>query len=280
MMRRYLSAVLMCAVLMLIMTFSAYADVRYEIETTMDGATITWWADGGADEYRYMKGKADKGAWGSAMYAGEGDSASIVVDGNGNYTVMAKSGDTVLSANVTVAAVDKTAPEIYVTGVEDAGDGTLNVYYDVDDYYGVAEIRMLKGSCSKADYAKGCVISGGVINGVEPGNYTIMAKDTSGNISVYPFSAGRESRTEKSATAETWESREEESWMYSGSSIEVHPLSDPKETPAEKPTVAPMEKLPQTGGTEPLSVLLMIAVIFAVVGIAGCVVLRRKTGKK
>ena len=191
----------------LLIAMTGFAGIEYDMdESPSVSRTIKWSSTDGDSEYRYVSGVASADAFDSAASAGSGGSASITVTDNGVYTLFAKTDDIVQVMTVPVTTIDKNGPDITLTDVKRNSDGTVDVYYEASDYFGVAETRIAFGSQPASAFSSAVSISGGVISGLQPGNYTIFAKDTAGNITTYPLIIA--------ASAETWstESVERSEW--------------------------------------------------------------------
>lgn len=200
--------------------------VSYDGEPDVE-KTVTWELDGlTADEFRYLPGTHSSDEFGSARSAGSGTSGSITVTENGNYTVFARIGTFILARTVTVTCIDRNAPDIYIGCISGNSDGTVNIQYTVKDYYdGEAEVRILGGSHGSGEFENARAVSGGTIEGLAPGKYTLFAKDSAGNCSTYTLTAGEEHSSEKIDESESETFHEEDFTMYGKTEAKSRVLS-------------------------------------------------------
>jgi len=189
------------------MGFVVYAEISYDMdETPSFKKTITWYSSKNDAEYRYLPGTMSEDFFSSATPAGSGGSASITVESNGIYTLFARVGEDIQMITVPVVTIDRTSPVITLEHVIRNSDGTVDIGYNVSDYFGVSETRIASGSQTVSAFGGASTISGGSIHNISPGRYTIFAKDIAGNISVYPLTVD--------AQAEEWltQHTEHEEW--------------------------------------------------------------------
>lgn len=199
----------------------AFAGIDY----TMDDSpsfkkVINWSCSEDNAEYRYIAREASESDYESAIPVGTGGNASITVTDNGIYSLFAKAGDVIHVVTVPVVTIDKNGPDITLTGVTRNSDGTVTVTYEASDYFGVADTRIGSGSLSASAFDSAAPISGGVIKGLNPGIYTIFAKDLAGNVTIYPLTveaASQEWSTEYSESNEwstEWSTEWGSNWLY------------------------------------------------------------------
>ena len=222
---KHLAALAAAGVIAAASAVTAFAGVTYSMSASPSKTkTISWRMDGGGEaEYRYKEGADDEGGFYSAYSLGTASNASVEVDGNGEYTMYARTADgDIMYSVIPVTSIDDAAPVIKLLDIEKNPDGTYNVTYSATDAFDVADTRMIGGSVGTDYFDAAAPIGGGVLKNLSPGEYTIFAKDTAGNISIHPFSLdGSEWSTEWSESTST-EWATEWSTEYYGANIQLH----------------------------------------------------------
>lgn len=270
---KYLILIFLTIVFCLKYPTMAYAEeitVDYPKEPTIT-KTIRWSLSGGADEYRFLIGAYAEDGFDQADGAGSGGQASIVVDENGTYTLYARKGERVLYVQIPVTTIDHTPPTIRITDIVSSSSGHISVYYEIDDYYGVSEVRYRSGNMPESGFSAASVVTGDVIAGLTEGDYTLYAKDLAGNITTYAMAVASDyTESEWSTEYETrYEAYASTEWAKSNLWVDTSyedettaPGSTEEETsrnvpaPSEEapdipinPVVPPVERYPQTGST-------------------------------
>ena len=222
---RYLAALAAAGVITAASAVSTFAGVTYSMSASPSRTkTISWRMDGGGEaEYRYKEGADDESGFDSAYSLGTASNASVEVTDNGEYTMYARAADgDIMYSVVPVTSVDDAAPVIKLLDIVKNTDGTYNVTYSATDAFDVADTRMIGGSVGADYFDAAPPIGGGVLKNLAPGEYTIFAKDTAGNISIHPFSLdATEWSTEWSESTSTeWST--EWSTEYYGADIKLH----------------------------------------------------------
>ena len=257
-------------------SFPAYATMSYECSTgPASKATVTWWADGGADEYRILKGSSDESGFDSAAKAGSGARASKEITANGNYTLYSKQSDVIEYIIAPVSTVDVTSPDITVTHMQMTGDDEFEVSYAADDYNGIRDIRIISGDKDTDCYENARSVQGGTIDGLKSGSYTIFAEDKAGNISKYSFTCSAKKAAENLSSQWKADDPYSESWEYYGNDIFLETESEVAETKEA------IKSLPQTGGFDERMSFLSIVAIVTIVSLFGFIILsiRRPKGE-
>lgn len=231
----------------LILPLTAFADeITFDFETKPSvKKTVRWSLEGGADEYRFLAGGGNEEDYSQAKKAGGGREASATITENGNYTLYAKKGEDIYYVQIPVTTVDHTPPQINITDIVSTADNLVSVYYDIEDYYGVEEVRYMKGQASKSDYASASVVHGGVIADISNGTYTVFAKDLAGNISVYTMTVKSDYSESQSSSEYQTESSAHESTEWAKTDLWVEPRPTQPTTPAETEP-PPTESTPET----------------------------------
>lgn len=274
---KYLVLIFLTVVFCLKHPTMVYAEeiiVDYPKEPTIT-KTIRWSLSGGADEYRFLTGAYAEDDFDQANGAGSGGQVSIVVDENGTYTLYARKGERVFYVQIPVTTIDHTPPTIRITDIVSTPSGHISVYYEIDDYYGVSEVRYLSGNMSESGFSAASIVTGGVIAGLTEGDYTLYAKDTAGNITTYAMAVASDyTESEWSTEYETrYEAYASTEWAKSNLWVDTSyedettaPESTEEEisrnvpAPSEEapdipinpivaPEVPPVERYPQTGST-------------------------------
>lgn len=242
---------------------TAYADdITYSFETEPSMTkTIRWSLEGGADEYRFISGSSDEGGYGEADRAGSGGAASVTVKDNGNYTLYARKGEEIYYVQVPITTVDRTPPQINITNIESTSEKHVSVFYEIEDYYGVREVRFIAGQASESAYSTASVVHGGVIENLLDGVYTLFAKDLAGNISVYTMAVSSDYNKTESSSVYQSESSTHESTEWAKTDLWVEPTKpaptkgpEPTTSPEPTPTpetTYPEETVPSSNPTEP-----------------------------
>lgn len=203
--------------------------------------TIRFQLEGGAEEYRFRKGASGEDGFSGAKEAGSGSETEITVEENGVYTLYAKQGGNIYYVQVPVTTVDYTPPTIRVTDIISTDEKRVSIYYEVDDYYGVDEVRYIKGNVSASGYGQAIITSGGVIANLQEGTYTLFARDLAGNITAYAMAVTCDySETEQSSQyeskSEVYESTEwakSDLWVEPSTAVVPNPPPEPSTTAAE-----------------------------------------------
>lgn len=251
--KKKLAAALVGAIFTLVSTLVSFAgEVTYSFpsEPTVT-KTIRFQLEGGAEEYRFRKGAAGEDGFSGAKKAGSGSGAEITVEENGVYTLYAKQDENIYYVQVPVTTVDHTPPTIRVTDIISTDEKRVSVYYEVDDYYGVEEVRYIRGNVPASGYSQATVTSGGVIEDLQEGTYTLFARDLAGNITVYAMAVTCDySETEQSSQYESKsEAYESTEWAKSDLWVEPSTTIVPETPSSELPTTAPETTSPHV--TEP-----------------------------
>lgn len=248
------TALCIAAFLSLTLQVTAYAEeITYEFETEPSiKKTVRWSLEGGADEYRYLFGGGDEADYSQAKGAGGGREASATITENGTYTLYAKKGEVIYYVQIPVATVDHTPPQINITDIVSTSDNLVSVYYDIDDYFGVSEVRYIKGQASESEYSSASAVQGGVIADIPNGTYTVFAKDIAGNISVYTMAvqsdySESQSSSEYQSETSTYESTE---WAKTDLWTEPRPTQPTTPTETEPPPTEPTTETTSPPGTE------------------------------
>lgn len=282
--------------------------VDYPKEPTIT-KTVRWSLVGGADEYRFLAGGHGEDDFAQAEAAGSGEQASAMVDESGTYTLYARKEENIYFVQIPITTIDHTPPTIRITDILSTSEKHISVYYEIDDYYGVNEVRYKNGKVPESDFPSAAIATGGVIEGLTEGTYTLFAKDLAGNITTYSMAVTND-YTESQWSTE-YESHHEvhESTEWAKSDLWVEPSSEPvtmekHETPAPEPTqeetgthvpassehiptnpvmpaqTPPIERYPQTGSTMAQR-LLRAGIIFLLfmVGMTFLLLGRKRGGK-
>lgn len=225
---------------------AAYAsEITYEFETEPSvKKTVRWSLEGGADEYRYLSGGGDEADYGQAKGAGGGREASAAITENGTYTLYAKKGKDIYYVQIPVTTVDHTPPQINITDIVSTADNLVSVYYDIEDYFGVLEVRYIKGQASKSDYSSATIVHGCVIADIPNGTYTVFAKDVAGNLSLYTMTVQSDYSESQSSSEYQSEESAYESTEWAKTDLWTEPRPTQPTTPAETeppPTETPPE---------------------------------------
>ena len=246
--RLCLWAVLILSVMLPVKAWAS--DITYSFGTEPSiTKTIRWSISSGADEYRYTSGSMDEFGYDQAAYAGSGSGASITVEENGNYTLYAKKDGKVYYVQIPITSIDRTPPQINITDIVSTSDRHVSVFYEIEDYFGVQEVRYKKGKASEAEYSSATVVHGGVIENLEDGTYTVFAMDLAGNVSVYTMAVASDYRETESSSYESTEWAKTDLWTEPA---KTPPTTAPTETePEEPPTSAPPETSPPTETSPP-----------------------------
>ena len=223
-MKRILRILALAVSMALLMAGSAFAvEIQADNETASRTKTVTWWSeDQNAEEYRWLAGSHSAEEYQSATVAGSGDSASIEVSDNGNYTFYAMAGGQITCGTVSITTIDNNAPEISILNITREADGTMTAEISISDYFSVAETRIAGGTVGAEAWEGARAFSGGTIRSLTTGTYTILAKDTAGNISCAILECGEGETVLDHDIMETtsWEYHEEETWY--GASMELN----------------------------------------------------------
>lgn len=253
--KKKLAAALVGAIFTLVSTLVSFAgEVTYSFPAEPAVTkTIRFQLEGGAEEYRFRKGAAGEDGFSGAKKAGSGSGAEITVEENGVYTLYAKQDENIYYVQVPVTTVDHTPPTIRVTDIISTDEKRVSVYYEVDDYYGVEEVRYIRGNVPASGYSQATVTSGGVIEDLQEGTYTLFARDLAGNITVYAMAVTCDySETEQSSQYESKsEAYESTEWAKSDLWVEPSTTIVPETPSSEPPTTEPDSTTPEEPVTYP-----------------------------
>lgn len=220
-----LAAVAAAGVVMALSPVTAYAGITYSMSASPSrNKTITWRMDsGGSAEFRYKAGADDESGFDSAYSLGSASNASVEVSNNGEYTMYARTEDgDIMYEVIPVTNIDDASPVITLLDIIKNADGTYDVTYSATDAFDVADTRMIGGSVGTDYFDAASSIGGGVLKNLTPGEYTIFAKDTAGNIASYPFSLDATEWSTEYAESTSSEWSTEWSTEYYGAGIELH----------------------------------------------------------
>lgn len=234
--RWLLAMSLLFTVLSATMAYAGEISVDFPKEPTVT-KTVKWGVSGGAEEYRYLPGAHGEEGFAEAESAGGGSQASITVDENGSYTLYAKTGDKIYYIQIPITTIDHNPPTIRITDIISTSDLRISVFYEIDDYYGVKEVRYRSGNVPESGFSSAKPVSGGVIEGLTEGTYTLYAQDLAGNITTYSMAVTSDySETQWSSEYETsYETHESTEWDKSDLWVEPS---------ATRPTEPPPETMP------------------------------------
>lgn len=180
--------------------------------------TVTWTCSEPATEFRYLEGTHGEGDFGLALPAGT-ESGSAEVTDNGNYTLYAKGEGFISYCVYPVTFIDRNSPDITIVDVSTAGDGRIDVEFRADDYFSSVEVRIADGEAGIAGFDSARPVSGNRVTGLDPGTYTLLARDRAGNVSTYTLHTGESRETGRETTVETSEWHAEGSDEWHGSEI-------------------------------------------------------------
>lgn len=224
--------------------------------------TIRFQLEGGADEYRFRKGAFGEEGFSGAKAAGNGSEAEITVEENGIYTLYACQEGSIYFVQVPVTMIDHTPPTIRITDIISTDEKRVSVYYEIDDYYGVDEVRYIAGNVPASGYDRAAITKGGVIEGLEEGTYTLFARDLAGNITAYAmavtcdYSESQQSSQyeSKSEAYESTEWAKTDLWVEPSATEPPPSVTEPEPSPPVTEPEIPRESVTypdREPGTEP-----------------------------